>query len=85
MSKTHHYLKIAPKYYRDIETFGKRFEVRLNDRGFKVGDILHLNEYADGEYTGRKIDCDIVYILDNPDYCKEGYVIMQIDNIKIYN
>lgn len=85
MSKTHHDLKISPKYYRDIESNGKTFEVRLNDRDFKVGDILNLREYAGGEYTGRKIVCEVKYILDNPDYCKEGYIIMQLSNIRIYN
>ena len=38
-----------------------------------------------GEYTGRKITCEVKYILDNPDYCKDGYVIMQIDVISISN
>jgi hypothetical protein len=81
--KEHHDLKISPKYYRDIESNGKRFEVRFNDRDFKVGDILNLREWAGGEYTGRKITCEVKYILDNPDYCKDGYVIMQIDVISI--
>ena len=85
MSKQHHDLKISPKYYRDIESNGKTFEIRFNDRNFQVGDILNLREFAGGEYTGRHILCDVGYILDNPDYCKEGYVIMQLTNIKIYN
>ena len=54
MSTTHHDLKISPKYYRDIESNGKRFEVRFNDRDFKVGDTLNLWEWVGGEYTGRK-------------------------------
>ena len=74
--KEHHDLKISPKYYRDIKRNGKRFEVRFNDRDFKVGDIFNLREWAGGgQYTGRKITCEVKYILDNPDYCKEGYVI----------
>ena len=85
MPTIHRDLKICPKYYRDIESNGKRFEVRFNDRDFKVGDILYLCEWAGGEYTGRKIICEVKYILDNPDYCKEGYVIMQIKVICINN
>ena len=85
MSTTHHDLKISTKYYRDIESNGKRFEVRKNDRDFKVGDILNLREFAGEEYTGRKIVCEVKYILDNPDYCKDGYVIMQIDHVLIFN
>ena len=85
MLTAHHDLKISPKDYRDIESNGKRFEVRFNDRDFKVGDILNLCEWAGGEYTGRKIICEVRYILDNPDYCKEGYVIIQIEIILINN
>lgn len=46
MSTTHHDLKISPKYYRDTESNGKRFEVRFKDRNFEVGDILNLREWA---------------------------------------
>ena len=48
MPTKHHDLKIRPKDYRDIESNGKRFEVRFNDRNFEVGDILNLCEWAGG-------------------------------------
>lgn len=80
MSKQHHYLKISPKYYIDIKQNKKRFEVRYNDRGFQVDDILHLQEWtASDGYSGREIMATITYILDDPSYCKEGYIIMSID------
>lgn len=85
MSKQHHYLKIRPEYYRAIERGEKTFEVRFNDRNFQKYDVLHLEEYTGEEYTGRVIDVDVTYILDNPDYCKEGYVIMGIHIICIHN
>lgn len=39
-----HKLKCATSYFRAIERGEKTFEVRLNDRGFSVGDILELVE-----------------------------------------
>ena len=78
MSVQHHYLKILPEYYRAVEKGEKNFEVRLNDRNFKVYDMLHLKEWVGEEYTGREILSEVTYILDNADYCKEGYVIMAI-------
>lgn len=48
-------------------------------------DILHLQEWFGGDYSGRKIDAEVVYLLDNPEYCKEGYVIMGIKVITICN
>lgn len=78
MSRQHHYLKILPKYYMAVERGEKTFEVRYNDRNFKKYDILHLQEWLNGEYTGREINAEVTYVLDDPAYCKEGYVIMSI-------
>lgn len=76
MSSQHHYVKILPEYYTAIETEIKTFEIRLNDRNYKVGDILHLQEFSGGEYTGRKLTKEISYMIDDPNYCKEGYVVL---------
>ena len=78
MSKQHHYIKILPEYYRAIERGDKTFEVRFNDRNYQKYDVLHLQEWMNGDYTGREITADVTYILDSPDFCKEGFVIMAI-------
>lgn len=74
----HIYVKILPEYYEAVKCGDKTFEVRLNDRDYQVNDILHLQEYANGEYTGRELVKSISYILDNPDYCKAGFVIIAL-------
>lgn len=77
MSRQHHYLKILPQYYMAVENGTKTFEVRFNDRGYKVGDILHLQEFVPPEtYTGRELDREVTYVLDDEAYCKEGFVVM---------
>lgn len=48
-----------------------------------VQDILHLREWSEGEYSGRVLECEVTYVLDNPDYCTEGFVIMAIKVIRI--
>lgn len=78
MSRQHHYLKILPEYYRAIEKGEKTFEVRYNDRDFKLYDVLHLQEWLNGGYTGREITATVTYLLDDNNFCKEGYVIMAI-------
>jgi hypothetical protein len=40
-----HELKIINPYYTQVTTNQKQFELRLNDRGFSVGDTLVLREY----------------------------------------
>lgn len=85
MSRQHHYLKILPEYYRAIENGDKTFEVRYNDRNYQKYDILHLQEWVNGVYTKREIDAEVIYLLDNPNYCKEGFVIMDIKVQNIRN
>lgn len=83
MSRGQHYLKIKPEYYRAIAKGVKNFEVRYNDRNFHVGDMLHLQECVKDEYTGREILAEVTYLLDDPTFCKEGYVVMAIKVITI--
>ena len=59
----------------------KTFELRKNDRGFQVGDILMLIKLDDkGNETDKVIRKKITYILkDCPQYVlKEGYAILGI-------
>lgn len=73
-------LKTLRGYFQAIQVGRKTFEVRFNDRNFKLGDDLLLQEFDNKtkEYSGNEVLCHITYILDNPEYVKEGYVIMSI-------
>ena len=79
-----HKLKILPEYYDSVCDGSKTFEVRKKDRDFRVGDSIELREYSEKEkeYTGRNVDVSICYVLDDPVYCKDGYVIFGIKLIK---
>jgi hypothetical protein len=59
----------------------KNFEVRLNDRDYKVRDILNLREWNPNtkKYSGLYITREVKCILDDPNYCKDGYVILGIE------
>lgn len=75
MSIRVHNLKIKPEYFKDIVRGVKKFEVRKNDRNFKVNDLIVLEEFDSKGYTGKYINAEITYVLDNPEYCKNGYVV----------
>jgi hypothetical protein len=64
MAKTHE-LKIWPQWFDAVRLGTKTFEIRKDDRNYAVGDTLVLNEFRPGvgEYTGRKIERRINYIL----------------------
>lgn len=72
-----HELKILPEYFSEVKKGTKRFELRKNDRDFKVGDSVMLNEWTGGKYTGRCSFHIISYVLkDCPEYgLKDGYCI----------
>lgn len=49
-----HELKCLPEYFEALASGKKTFEIRKNDRGFKVGDLIALNEFepTDEPYEG---------------------------------
>lgn len=74
-----HELKTLTGYFLALIGDRKTFEVRKKDRDYKVGDVLILKEWSqDKGYTGYEARRKISYILDNTDYCKEGFVILGI-------
>lgn len=75
-----HALKTWPSYFLDITSGHKTFEVRKHDRPFKEGDVLLLQEYdpEKRQYTGQEWKGEITYLMNEPEFCKKGFVIMGI-------
>lgn len=76
MAKVHE-LKTWPEYFESVRSGVKRFELRVDDRPFDVGDTLHLREYEPGSihpkpegtargYTGRELKVPVLYALRDP-------------------
>lgn len=84
-----HDLKIWPEFYDQHLSGEKTFELRKDDRGFRVGDILCLKEWEpQGHYyTGREMYRTVTHILSHrPDAgcaanegLAPGYVIMSVE------
>lgn len=79
--KKSHGLAITPQYLTDILENNKRFELRRDDRGYEVGDLVLLKEFKDGYFTGRYLSAEIVYILRHcPEYgLHKDYCILGLD------
>lgn len=79
MSKAHR-IKITPKYFNLVSARIKNFELRKNDRDYRVGDTLVLCEWngGGGYFTGNEISRKVKYLLEDvPEFgLKEGYCIM---------
>ena len=73
-----HDLKIKPEHFYNILMGIKTAELRLNDRDYRVGDILCLREYVDGNYTCYRIFRRISHVLDDEEYLQPGYVMLSL-------
>lgn len=73
-----HDLKILPAYFEEVNAGIKNFEVRKNDRNFRAGDWLLLQEYDGKQYTGRTIRKRVQYVYAGTgEYgLAEGYCIL---------
>lgn len=80
MSRQHHYLKTETEYYEAVKNGNKSFELRKNDRGFQVGDIVSLVEVINGKPTcEQRHPMEIIYILHGGKFgLKKGYCILQL-------
>lgn len=72
----YHTLKCDPEFFGPVSLGLKTAEIRLNDRDYKVGDWLILQEYHNG-YSGRQVSRKVVHIAE-VDFVSPGYVLMSI-------
>jgi hypothetical protein len=78
-----HELKILPAFFEQVLNGNKPFEIRENDRDFKLHDVLLLREieparsvHEEVKYTGRMKAVRVTYITDFQQ--KPGFVVMGV-------
>ena len=61
-----HELKIWPEFFDDVADGRKPFELRKDDRHYKVGDVLLLREWEPNTatYSGRECRKRVTYKLE---------------------
>ena len=78
-----HILKTWPSFFKAIRSGAKKFEIRKNDRDFRLGDHLLLREYDPEakKYTHWKMLVYVTYIMHGPAFggLAEGWCIMGIE------
>ncbi|MNW28192.1 hypothetical protein D3C74_50120 [compost metagenome] len=76
-----HDLKLLSKYFVQTWDNKKLFEIRYDDRSYRIGDALVLREYTGNKkYTGRIIKAKVTSITSYAQ--REGYVCMGIEIIE---
>ena len=77
-----HKLKTWPQFFEAVACGVKGFELRKDDRGFDVGDVLLLQEFNPclngGCYSGREVSRLVLYKLDATSFSgiEKGYCIL---------
>lgn len=74
-----HILKTWTEYFNKIEDGTKTFELRKDDRNFKVGDILVLKDYDRFRetFTGRTEFRIVTYKLDGGAFgLEKGFCVL---------
>ena len=75
-----HELKCWSGPFNEILSGKKKFEYRLNDRDYEIGDELNLCEWNIGTgYTGREIKRKVTSILKAGFELPVGFCIMSIE------
>ncbi len=81
---TTHELKVHSQFFNSLWTNEKNFEVRRDDRGFAVHDVLVLREYDPSfGYTGNMCKRLVTYVLrseDLPNGVPPGWCVMALSN-----
>lgn len=75
-----HELKVYPKFFDEIVSGKKTFEIRKNDRDYAVRDFIIFKEW-DGYYTNKIFNVRITYLLkheDFPEGIPKDYVVFAI-------
>jgi len=74
-----HKLKTWPEFFQYVWTGLKKFELRQDDRAYRAGDILLLQEWTiQNGYTGREIEARVTYLMSGIGL-QQNYVVMSID------
>jgi len=83
-----HALKTWPEFFEQVVRGLKSFELRKNDRDYKLGDDILLQEYDQkvGKFTGNEWKGEITYVFDNESFgLKKGYILLGITEKKTTN
>lgn len=81
-----HTVKCWAPFFQAVKSGSKTHEIRLDDRGYQVGDVLELHEFdpKTETYTGGVLAREVTYISRNdpasglPPLLQQDVVVMSI-------
>jgi hypothetical protein len=80
-----HHLKVWPEFYKMLDDGSKTWEVRYDDRGYAVKDILVFHEWdpMTGSYVSSPLlYAMVLYLWYNIPGLLDGHVIMDLSLVR---
>jgi len=71
-----HRLKTVQPYFDEVKSGRKTAELRRDDRDFKVGDTILLDEWTGNAFTRQFVAADITHITRGPPWLADGYCML---------
>lgn len=83
MTAQTHLLKTVQPFYNDVAAGRKTAELRFNDRGYAVGDILLLALWSGLDFTGPRVMAEITHIVTDADgpWLAPGHVMLSFKQL----
>jgi hypothetical protein len=72
-----HEIKTREPFWTDVRAGRKTFEIRVNDRDYRVGDRLLLRSLETGSVCVRRV----TYMVDGPPFLPPGLCVMGLTRV----
>jgi hypothetical protein len=85
MARIHDVKSIQP-HFDEVVSGVKTAELRIDDRGYEVGDTLRQREFVGGRYTGNYVEHEITHKLSGGPWLTNGYCMLSLarDPIRVF-
>lgn len=80
--KVHDVRSVQP-HFDDVASGRKTAELRLDDRGYEVGDTLRQHEFVNGQLTGNVIAHTITHKLVGGPWLADGYCMLSLGRLPV--
>lgn len=78
-----HEVKSVQPHFDDVASGRKTAELRIDDRGYEVGDVLRQHEYVNGAATGNFIAHKITHKLSGEPWLAPGYCMLSLARVPL--
>ncbi len=77
-----HHLKSHPQNFRDVLLHLKRSEIRRNDRDYRAGDTLLLQDWdtETSSYIGHQMYANVIHVEDCTPFGLPGFVVLSLSH-----